>query len=496
MPDIKVKPKNELKIRKFDATTVYTQKLKDNIVSINTKTNNTNNTNNENNDEIDYGINQIEEKAQILSNKGIRTFNKYGQKSVIKTKNNIEFAKNRIKKKIENDKIIKTKENITNARKYIEEDVFKSVLNNKITSYYSVENKTRKAIKDTPKRIKQAEKVTKQTVKTSVKVAKKSYQIAKVAAKTTIKVARTTIKTMITVIKSIISATQALIAAILAGGWIAIVIVIIICLIGMICSSIYGIFFSNENGVNLKSMSSVVSETNKEFTNKITEIQNTNEHDEYEINSHRTEWKDVISVYTVIITGGKEQSDAITLDDNKIQKLKDIFWEMNTISSRVKDVEKNIEIIDDNGNTHTEKVIRKVLYIDIQGKSVEEMASIYNFNNRQLEQLEELRNDKYKDLWSNVLYGSSGGSTNIVDVAFAQLGNVGGQPYWSWYGFESRVSWCACFVSWCANECGYIDMGIIPKFANCQNEGIVWFKTCGLWQDGGYIPKTRRNNIF
>ena len=329
-----------------------------------------------------------------------------------------------------------------------------------------------------------------------MKVAKKSYQIAKVAAKTTIKVARTTIKTMITVIKSIISATQALIAAILAGGWIAIVIVIIICLIGMICSSIYGIFFSNENGVNLKSMSSVVSETNKEFTNKITEIQNTNEHDEYEINSHRTEWKDVISVYTVIITGGKEQSDAITLDDNKIQKLKDIFWEMNTISSRVEDVEKDIEIIDDNGNTHTEKVIRKVLYIDIQGKSVEEMASIYNFNNRQLEQLEELRNDKYKDLWSNVLYGSSGGSTNIVDVAFAQLGNVGGQPYWSWYGFESRVSWCACFVSWCANECGYIDMGIIPKFANCQNEGIVWFKTCGLWQDGGYIPKTRRNNIF
>ena len=435
MPDIKVKPKNELKIRKFDATTVYTQKLKDNIVSINTKTNNTNNTNNENNDEIDYGINQIEEKAQILSNKGIRTFNKYGQKSVIKTKNNIEFAKNRIKKKIENNKIIKTKENITNARKTI----------------LKVENKTRKAIKDTPKRIKQAEKVTKQTVKTSVKVAKKSYQIAKVAAKTTIKVARTTIKTMITVIKSIISATQALIAAILAGGWIAIVIVIIICLIGMICSSIYGIFFSNENGVNLKSMSSVVSETN---------------------------------------------SDAITLDDNKIQKLKDIFWEMNTISSRVEDVEKDIEIIDDNGNTHTEKVIRKVLYIDIQGKSVEEMANSYNFNENQLQQLAELRSDKYKDLWSNALYGSSGGSTNIVDVAFAQLGNVGGQPYWSWYGFESRVSWCACFVSWCANECGYIDMGIIPKFANCQNEGIVWFKTCGLWQDGGYIPKTRRNNIF
>lgn len=480
MPDIKVKPKNELKIRKFDATTVYTQKLKDNIVSINTKTNNTNNTNNENNDEIDYGINQIEEKAQILSNKGIRTFNKYGQKSVIKTKNNIEFAKNRIKKKIENNKIIKTKENIANTKK----------------TRLKVENKTRKAIKDTPKRIKQAEKVTKQTVKTSVKIAKKSYQIAKVAAKTTIKVARTTIKTMITVIKSIISATQALIAAILAGGWIAIVIVIIICLIGMICSSIYGIFFSNENGVNLKSMSSVVSETNKEFTNKITDIQKTNEHDEYEINSHRTEWKDVISVYTVIITGGKEQSDAITLDDNKIEKLKSIFWEMNIISSRVESVEKEIETTDEDGNLKSEKVTRKVLYIDITSKSVEEMMNKYNFNEKQREQLAEIRKEEYNQLWSNVLYGSSGGSTDIVQVASSQIGNIGGQPYWSWYGFNSRVSWCACFVSWCAEQCGYIEKGIIPKFSNCQNEGIVWFKTCSLWQENSYIPKARRHYIF
>ena len=480
MPDIKTKPKNELKIKKFDGATIYKQKLKNNLVSINSKTNNIKNASNEENNEIDYGTNQIEEKSKIITNRGIDAFNKYGQKSVLKTKNNIQIAQNRINKKAENNKIIKTKENITNTRKAI----------------YKIENKTKKTIKNTPRKIKQAEKVTKQSLKTSVKVAKKSYQIAKMAAKTTIRTTKATIKAISTAIKTIISWTQALIATILAGGWIAIIIIIIICLIAMLCSSIYGIFFSNENGVNIKSMSSVISETNREFTNKITEIQNTNEHDEYEINSHRTEWKDVISVYTVLITGGKEQSDAITLDDKKIQKLKDIFWEMNTISYRVESVEKDIEVIDDSGNTHTEKAIRKVLYIDIQGKSVEEMSNIYNFSENQLQQIAELRSDKYKDLWSNVLYGSSGGNTNIVEVASSQLGNVGGQPYWSWYGFNSRVSWCVCFVSWCANECGYIDIGIIPKFANCQNEGIVWFKTCGLWQDNGYIPKSRRNNIF
>ena len=63
-------------------------------------------------------------------------------------------------------------------------------------------------------------------------------------------------------------------------------------------------------------------------------------------------------------------------------------------------------------------------------------------------------------MWSQVIYGSSGNS-DIVAVAQSQMGNVGGQPYWSWYGFNSRVEWCAYFVSWCANECGYIEKGII-----------------------------------
>ena len=78
---------------------------------------------------------------------------------------------------------------------------------------------------------------------------------------------------------------------------------------------------------------------------------------------------------------------------------------MNTISYRVESVEKDIEVIKDGENTHTEKAIRKVLYIEIQGKSVEEMSNIYNFNENQLQQIAELRSDKYKDLWSNVLYG-------------------------------------------------------------------------------------------
>ncbi|MBB5266150.1 hypothetical protein HNP82_003307 [Catenibacillus scindens] len=67
------------------------------------------------------------------------------------------------------------------------------------------------------------------------------------------------------------------------------------------------------------------------------------------------------------------------------------------------------------------------------------------------------------------------------------VGNIGGQPYWSWYGFEGRVEWCACFVSWCSNECGYIENGIIPKFAGCVN-GVQWFKDRGQWADNSIEP--------
>lgn len=236
-------------------------------------------------------------------------------------------------------------------------------------------------------------------------------------------------------------------------------------------------------------MTSVISEINTEYINKITEIQNTIEHDDYEINSNRAEWKDVISVYAVQVANGNEQNDVIKLDDKKIEKLKNIFWEMNAISSRVENIEKEIETTDENGNVKTEKVIRKVLYIDITSKSVDEMSEIYKFNSIQKEQLAELQKAEYNSAWSNVLYGSSIGSSDIVQVALSQIGNIGGQPYWSWYGFNSRVEWCACFVSWCAEQCGYIDSGIIPKFANCEVEGVAWFKACGLWKDGGYIPK-------
>lgn len=79
------------------------------------------------------------------------------------------------------------------------------------------------------------------------------------------------------------------------------------------------------------------------------------------------------------------------------------------------------------------------------------------------------------------------GSEGMVEVARSQLGQVGGEPYWSWYGFPSRVEWCAIFVSWVADQNGLISEGLFPKFAGCSF-GESWFKSNSLWQDRGYCP--------
>ena len=83
--------------------------------------------------------------------------------------------------------------------------------------------------------------------------------------------------------------------------------------------------------------------------------------------------------------------------------------------------------------------------------------------------------------------GLFGGNGQIVSVALTQLGNQGGQKFWSWYGFDSHVAWCACFASWCGDQAGLIESGKMPKFSLCD-DGIAWFQGKGKWKSRGYSP--------
>ena len=361
-------------------------------------------------------------------------------------------------------------------------------------------------IKTTSKSIKTAEKTAKASIKTSQQAAKAAQRTAqataraaraaahaaRVAARTAVVAAKAAVKATVAAVKAIIAATKALIAAIAAGGWIAVLVIIVICLIGMIIGSCFGIFFSGEDSGSGYTMQNVVQEINDDYQQQIDTTKANLSHDVLEMSGSRAVWPEVLAVYAVKTTTDPDNPQEVaTIDDSKKAILTDIFWEMNQISSRTETRTETVitETDDGNGNiVETETTVTQTyLYITVSHKTAEEMAEQYGFDEEQKEQLAELLAEENRSLWSAVLYGIYTEDGAIVSVALSQVGNVGGEPYWSWYGFSSRVEWCACFVSWCANECGYIDTGVIPKYAGCVN-GVQWFKDRGQWLDGSAEP--------
>lgn len=450
MSEIKQREKVKGTIKTLDKGKIAVDKAKSSIVGIKEKSENSYGNTNENNAN-EYAVNRLSAggKFAVYNSSKIKT---KGNNAVRDTKNNIIKTKNTIK-------TIKSK--LTEKKKIKE-------VKSKIKT-------SKKVVKDTAK-------VTKQTVKTT----EKARRLAVKTIKTTYNGIKAVFKATVSAVKGIIAGTKALISLLLAGGWIAVIIIIIICLIGLICTSWMGIFFSSESTGTVP-MSSVVKEINKEMAEKIVEIQNNNPHDDYKIESDRAEWKDVLAIYTAKVTKGNNSADVITMDEKKKQELKKIFWDMNIVSYEVKDENKDTtyEISFDNSQ---EKMTKKVLYIKITHKTVDEMMNMYFFNSMQKEQIKTSLSDEYASMWSSVIYGTPVGSPDMVQIALSQVGNVGGEPYWRWYGFNSRVEWCAVFVSWVANQSGYIQSGIIPKFSGCQT-GIDWFKAMGEWQEKGYTPK-------
>ena len=349
-----------------------------------------------------------------------------------------------------------------------------------------------KTAKASIKTTQQAAKAAQRTAQATARAAKATAHAARAAARAAVAAAKVAAKATIAAVKAIIAATKALIAAIAAGGWIAVLVIVIICLIGLLIGSCFGIFFSGEDSGSGYTMQNVVQEINDDYQQQIDTTKANLSHDVLEMSGSRAVWPEVLAVYAVKTTTDPDNPQEVaTMDDSKKAILTDIFWEMNQISSRTETRTETVitETDDGNGNiVETETTVTQTyLYITVSHKTAEEMAAQYGFDEEQKEQLAELLDEENRSLWSAVLYGIYTEDGAIVSVALSQVGNVGGEPYWSWYGFSSRVEWCACFVSWCANECGYIDTSVIPKYAGCVN-GVQWFKDRGQWMDGSAEP--------
>lgn len=363
------------------------------------------------------------------------------------------------------------------------------------TSIKTAEKTSKAAIKTS----KHAAKAAQKTAKATAKAAQKAAQAAKAAAKAAVKAAKAAVQLLIKIIKAIIAAIKALASAIAAGGWVAVVIIIVICLIALILCSVFGVFASGEDSGTGITMRTAVEEINAEYTQKIEDIKSSHTYDKLETSGTRAAWKEVIAVYAVWKNmadtnpaNPDEPVEVATMDEGKKEDLRKLFWEMNSVESRTeKKTEKElVEVTEKGKKVKKEKNVTKTyLYITTSHLDLDTMMDKKSFTAEQKKMCRALLEDKNNVLWLDVLHGISGGAnSDIVKVAQEQLGNVGGQPYWSWYGFSSRVEWCCCFVSWCANECGYIEDGIIPKYS-VVDDGADWFKAKGQWLDKDEVPQ-------
>lgn len=476
----------------------------------------------------EYASNKASSGMSTTTRQGIRTFDKVGRESTKTTIENVkksaEFTKEKVsqaKQGMESFKTKRAEESLkkqmgratnkatnraTNQTIRTAKEVDKSVKQ----SVTSAGNKTikrglkapaktsRRYLKTAEKTSKTAikttehtAKVAKNTAKTSAKVAQKAAQATKKAAQATAKGIKVAVKATVQTVKAIIASTKALIAAVFAGGWIAVVVIVICVLLGAAVSLFGG---GTENSGYIP-----VSQEVEAYTPTITKYAK-----QYGI----PEYVELIKAVMMQESGGR--------GNDPMQAAEGSF------NTRYPHTPNGIQDPDYSIQCGVQEL--KAALNSAEVKNPVDMENIklalqgYNFGNGYISwarskyggysyanavefstnQAQRLGWKSYGDTQyvSHVLryypYGrafSSGSNQAIIEVALSQLGNEGGQPYWSWYGFDSRVEWCACFVSWCADQSGYIEQGIIPKYALCS-DGANWFKKNNQWQDRNATPST------
>ena len=251
------------------------------------------------------------------------------------------------------------------------------------------------------KAIKQGEKGIKgirQNAANTQKAAKTAQQITQrmqAAAKATLRGIRAAAHAMMAAFKAAVAAAQSLAAAILAGGWVAVVIILLICLIALVMGSSYGIFFGVESTGSGTSVSQAVRNLNQEYADYLQQISESVSHDRQEMTSNdgslSINWQGVLAVFSAKVSGASDGEQVASLTDAQVDILRDILWEMNDVdySTHTESHEVEVTTTNDDGEeeTTTETVTETVLTITITHKTAAEMAVAYHFNSRQNEYL-------------------------------------------------------------------------------------------------------------
>lgn len=348
--------------------------------------------------------------------------------------------------------------------------------------------------------MKSANEAAKQAVIASQKVAsvRKAERLAKKSAEWVKKI-----------VKGIIEAIKKLLNAITGASIPIFLILVLAGSIAALVASAFGIFFAgDQSGESTRTLREVVMEINSEYLATIDNIEKTVAHDEVTKEGYGASWPEVLSVYAVYVTTKTDgATDVVHITDDRVKILKDIFWQMTTVTytTEVKTETKKVPDLDADGNQKKDKdgnllykeetTTKTILHIKISHLSAAEEANKLSFNAEQKAQLNELLDTKNASLWAEILRGVGLGSNELVNLALSQLGNKGGEKFWRWAGLSKRCEWCALFVSWCGDQTGLRAAGQIPYFS-FVSDGVSFYKNKGKWIDGSEVNSSNCDKLI
>ena len=250
----------------------------------------------------------------------------------------------------------------------------------------------------------QTAKAAAKTAKVTVKAAQRAAQAAKAAAKATVKFVKVAAKAIVAAVKATVAAVKGIVAAIAAGGWIVVVVILLICMIGLVVGSVFGIFAPNPDNENGITIVQTVREANAAYEAQIAEIKSRYDYDMCFVTWEPCEWSLAIAVYAVKTNRTK---DVVTFDEAKAEVLKEVYRSLNRMDIHTEQItvkEPRLETQEDGSVAPVEhEVVKTYLYIDTVSLTAEEAANLYGFDTKQRKQLGELLSDKNKEMWDGLL---------------------------------------------------------------------------------------------
>ena len=251
----------------------------------------------------------------------------------------------------------------------------------------TAENASRSTIKTAKEAVKtahQAGTAAQRTAQAAIRAPQRAAQAARLTAKTAAVTARSAARAAAAAAKAVVAAAHSLAAAIAAGGWVVIVIVLVICLVGMLIASPFGIFFADDsNAPDAVSPSAAVAQINGELADRLAQLQESGTYDRVEVQGQPPVWSDVLAVFAAKTAGAEDGVDVAVLDPQRVDLLRTVFWDMTKITTTTETVE-----IPASGNASAST--EKVLIITITARTPDDMRVFYSFTAWQNEALDEL----------------------------------------------------------------------------------------------------------